>query len=331
MKVKMMKGKHIFWLLGVLLLFLSACGTAGEGAGETAVSPPILMLPELSPPDLQGRKLRVAATTSVIGDVVGQVGGEAIALTTLIQPGQDPHGYEPSADDLRLASQADVIFVNGWDLEETLVKSLRGVAQDTAVVPISADIQPRILDEKTGAVDPHVWLDPYLAAQWVENVALVLSELDGGNTAVYQTNAQNYLAELEALEESMTADLSGIPPEKRVLVTNHDSLGYFADRFDFEILGTVIPSTSALAEPSATDMADLAAKMRQAGVCTIFAETTGNDQLAQAVAGELDFCDEVQVLSLYTGALGPPGSGADSYIGMMQANTEIILQGLRDT
>ena len=317
------------WLLAALTIFLAACGSVGESGGDTAVSPQILTLPELSPPDLQGRKLRVAATTSVIGDVAAQVGGDAIDLTTLIPPGQDPHGYEPSADDLRLVSEADVIFVNGWDLEETLAKSLRGMAEDTAVVPISANIQPRILDEKTGAVDPHVWLDPYLVEQWVDNAALVLGELDEGNTAVYQTNAQNYLAELKALEESMTADLSAIPPEKRVLVTNHDALGYFAARFDFEILGTVIPSTSALAEPSAADMADLAAKMRQAGVCTIFTETTGNERLAQAVAGELDFCDEVQALSLYTGALGPPGSGADSYLGMMRANTATIVKGLR--
>lgn len=320
---------RVLLLLAVLIIFLAACSSTGENGADTAVSPPILTLPELSPPDLQGRKLQVVATTSVIGDVVGQVGGEAIDLATLIPPGQDPHGYEPSADDLRLASQADVIFVNGWDLEETLMKSLRGVAEDTAVIPISANIQPRILDEKTGAVDPHVWLDPYLVAQWVDNVAMVLGELDEENTAVYQTNTQNYLAELKVLEENMTADLSVIPPEKRVLVTNHDSLGYFADRFDFEILGTVIPSTSALAEPSATDMADLVAKMRQAGVCTIFAETTVNDQLAQAVAGELDFCDEVQVLSLYTGALGLPGSGADSYTGMMQANVATIVMGLQ--
>ena len=112
-------------------------------------------------------------------------------------------------------------------------------------------------------------------------------------------------------------------------MTNHDAFGYFAQEYGFTVLGTVIPSISTLAEPSASDLAELITEMGEHGVCTIFTETTVSDALAQTVAAELDGCDNVQVLKLYTGALGPAGSGADSYIGLFRANIDAIVAGLR--
>jgi len=123
--------------------------------------------------------------------------------------------------------------------------------------------------------------------------------------------------------------LEQIPSESRILVTNHDSFSYFADEYGFEILGTVIPAASTLAEPSAADLAGLITEMEEHGVCTIFAETSVSDTLAQTVAGELEGCDEVKVLLLYTEAIGSAGGGADSYIGMFRANVDAIVQGLR--
>jgi ABC-type Zn uptake system ZnuABC Zn-binding protein ZnuA len=310
----------------------------------------MLLLPEVTAVDLNGASLRVVATTSIIGDVVAQVGGEAIDLTVLMEAGQDPHSYEPAARDLTAVAGANVIFINGWDLEQGLVDDLANIGEDSLVVPISANISPRAFAEdlhegeahegeaaEEGAdhehehsgADPHVWFSVHNVEQWAENVEHILSDLDPANAAVYAANAAAYVEALEELEAYAEAQLANIPAENRFLVTNHDAFGYFAEEYGFTVLGTVIPSMSTVAEPSASDLTELISAMAEHGVCTLFTETTVNDALAQTVAGELSGCDEVQVLKLYTGAIGPAGSGADSYIGMFRANVAAIVAGLQ--
>ena len=320
-----------------------------EHAHEDREEAGILSLPELDPAGLGAEEqLRVVATTSIIGDVVAQVGGDAIDLTTLIQPGQDPHSYEPAVRDLTNAAGAHVLFVNGWDLEEGLADDLETIAEDVPVVPISANIEPLAFGEgehdaegeghdeeeqddeahEHGSADPHVWLSAHNVEQWVENVEHVLSDLDPANAGVYERNAAAYLEALSELEQYAEAQLATIPAGNRFLVTNHEALAYFAEAYDFTILGTVIPGASTVAEPSAAEMVALVELMEEHGTCTIFAEMTASDTLAQTVAGELAGCDNVQVLKLYTGALGAEGSGADSYIGMMRSNINTVVAGL---
>ena len=320
----------------LLLLMLAGCGQNAPAATPTPAPAalPVLPLPELSAVTVDGRALRVVATTSIIGDVVAQVGGQAIDLTTLMGPGQDPHSYEPSANDLTGVAQADVIFVNGWDLEEALLRSLTTIGGQTPLVPVSANIQPRPFSgegssDEHGGADPHVWFAVPNVAQWTRNIEQILSELDPAHQDTYAANAAVYLAQLEALQTEAAAQLAVIPADKRVLVTNHDSLGYFAAEYDFETLGTVIPAMSTLAEPSANDLATLIAVMGEHNVCTLFTETTVSDKLAQTVAAELSNCDTVNVVPLYTGAVGPAGSGADSYLGMFRANIQAIIAGLQ--
>lgn len=290
-----------------------------------------LFLPDLSKIEFDGEKVRVVATTSIIGDVVVQVGGDAIALTTLMGAGQDPHGYEPAARDLTMVAEAHVVFVNGWDLEEGLVDDLENITGDVPVVPISAEIHPLPLDEDDdhdhGDADPHVWLSVSNVKQWVKNVETVLSALDPLNAESYANNAQSYLAELAELEVYAETQLSDIMT--RSIVTNHDALSYFARDYHLDILGTVISSDSTVAEPSANELANLVTLMAEHSLCTIFTETSVNNALAETVSAELDHCDNVQLLQLYSGALGPAGSGADSYIGMFRANVDAIVAGLK--
>jgi ABC-type Zn uptake system ZnuABC Zn-binding protein ZnuA len=301
-----------------------------------------LQLPRLEP-DSGEDPLRVIATTSIIGDVVAQVGGDAIELTTLMSAGQDPHSYQPSASDLTTVADADVIFVHGWNLEEGLAGDLANVAGETPLVPVAAGVEPIVRgadsaeleeheaeehDHEDVAIDPHTWLDPQQVVQWVRNIETALSALDPEHEATYAANAQSYSQELEALIAYYDEQVARIPPERRKLVTNHDALAYFARAYDFEVVGTVVPGASTLAEPSASEVVDLVQKMEQANVCTIFAETTANSQLAETVAAELAGCEQVQVLSLYTGSLGVSGGGADSYIEMMRTNIDLIVQGL---
>ncbi len=310
----------------------------------------MLSLPTLPAAELEGAQLQVIASTSIIGDVVSQVGGDAIALTTLIAAGQDSHTYEPGAQALTAVAQADVIFINGWNLEESLVHDLESIGEDVPVIAISAKIEPLYADEAVHedeheeadehehketeehtheGADPHVWFDIQNVVQWTENVAQVLAALDPANAATYQNNAAAYTEELLALESDVRKQLAILPPENRILVTNHDSFSYFAQAYDFEILGTVIPNSSTLAEPSASDLAALIGTMEEHGVCTIFTETSASDSLAQTVAAELGSCSMVQVVQLYSESIGIVGSGAESYIDMFRANVQAIVTGLK--
>ncbi|MAT96743.1 MAG: metal ABC transporter substrate-binding protein [Anaerolineaceae bacterium] len=348
MIVRQLSGK-IAWriVLLVLLILLIGCSSAGTEA-ETAVpattnqtDTELLTLPSLAAAELNGEPLQVIASTSIIGDVVAQVGGDAIALTTLMMAGQDPHSYEPGAQTLTAVAQADVIFINGWDLEESLVHDLETIGEDVPVVAISANIEPLTPGEEDEdehedeeehehrGADPHVWFDIQNVIQWTENAAQVLAALDPDNADVYQVNATAYKTALADLEAYVQEQLATLPAENRVLVTNHDSFGYFAQAYDFEILGTVVPGSSTIAEPSAADLTALIGTMEEHGVCTIFTETTVSDSLSQTVAAELDECEVVQVVPLYTGAIGPAGSGAESYIDMFRANVEAIVAGLK--
>lgn len=323
-------------MISVAIFMLVGCGQAES---ETAVSHEnetyddnVLPLPELTAADLNGRSLKVIATTSIIGDVVAQVGGDAIELTTLIQPGQDPHSYEPGAQELTAVSDADIIFVNGWDLEETLAANLESIGKDVPIVPVSANIQPLAFDSGDhdhSSVDPHTWFDVQNVGQWVENIETSFSQLDSDNAEAYARNADTYQAQLNELDAYAQAELGGIPPEKRFLVTNHDALGYLAHAYGLEVVGTVIPGSSTLAEPSARDIADLISTMDEHDICTIFTETTISDTLAKTTAAELNECDTINVIPLYTGALSPTGSNADNYIGMVQANIDAIVTGLK--
>lgn len=328
-----------------LILLLSACGSAGpksaDAPADRATLPPPQMssnsstglsplsLPALRPVALDDRPLRVVATTSIIGDVVAQVGGDAIALTTLMGPGQDPHSYQPAAADLTSAANADVIFVNGWSLEEGLAADLAVIGENAVIVPVSAGILPLPFGADGTRADPHTWLAVENVERWTGTIAEVLSGLDPANAGLYTGNALAYHAELATLDASLREQLAAVPDARRVLVTNHDAFGYFAAAYGFDVLGTIIPGASTLAEPTASDLAALVSAMRQEGVCALFTEATVSDRLGQTVAAELKNCDTVQVLQLYSGALGRPGSGADTYVGMMQTDVAAIVSGLK--
>jgi ABC-type Zn uptake system ZnuABC Zn-binding protein ZnuA len=325
----------LLWL-ALLAGALTGCSASQSNEGEPAALRP-LALPELQPAGLDGGRLQIVATTSIVGDVVGRVGGELIDLTVLIAPGQDPHSYEPSAADLTLVAAADLVIVNGWDLEESLVRRLGNVAGETPLAPISAGIIPLPAGQASGGdhptgstvqADPHVWLDPHLVRVWVDNAALLLSAADPANAAAYAANAAAYQVELDELIAYVDERVASLPAGRRKLVANHDNLAYFARAYDFEVVGAVIPAASTLSEPSAGRLAELAALMADQGVCALFAENTANPELAEAVAAELSGCVKgVRVVTLTTDALAAAGP-ASSYTGMMRANVDAIVEAL---
>lgn len=328
-----MKKRLGLWVFTAVFL-LSACASPTSPTAD----PDHLVLPELAAVPLNGRPLRVVATTSLVADAVARVGGDAIQLTVLMQAGQDPHSYEPSARDFTAVAEADVLFVNGWGLEEGLLRSLASSAEAVPFVPISAGIVPLAIGEDEdghghghghGPADPHVWFKVANVQQWVQNAQTILSALDPAHAADYAHNAAVYHDELTTLIQELASRVAVIPPTQRKLVTNHDVFAYFAAEYDFKIIGTVIPGASTLAEPSASAMAALADTMAAEGVCTLFTENTSRGQLAQTVAAEAGDCATVQVIQLFTDALGPAGSGAENYPALMLTNMDLIVGGLK--
>ncbi|MXV91352.1 MAG: zinc ABC transporter substrate-binding protein [Acidimicrobiia bacterium] len=181
-------------------------------------------------------------------------------------------------------------------------------------------------DHDHGSEDPHVWLDPVRVAQAVESLAAVLVEQHGLDADRVSACVDAYLAELGQLHEDITDTLATVPAASRKLVTNHDAFGYFADRYDFEVIGTVIPSLSTLAEPSPASLEALAELIEETGVPAIFSEYLSHSRdIAAALADRLE---GVSVVSLYSGALGEEGSGADTYLTMMRHNARTIAEAL---
>ncbi len=293
----------IIFLLGLLMFCLPAGRSATVFAQEPA-------------------KLKVVATFSILGDMVKNVGGEAIDLTVLVGADGDAHSFEPTPQDGIKLTKADIIIENGCYFEpwiNDLYQASQSRAKRVAVtdgVLVSGE-----------NVDPHVWHNVQHAIAMVNNIKEALISLDPTHQAIYAANAANYLNELQALEAWVIEQVNLIPQEKRKLVTSHDTFGYFANHYGFEIIGTAIASaTTEAAEPSAKQMAVLIEKIKQAGVPVIFTENINSPRLMQMLADEA----KVRVApSLYTDALGQEGSQGDSYIKMMQFNVKTITESLR--
>ena len=321
-------------LLAFVVGLLSGCTGVSSAGGEGEAAPTgneQLALPAI-PSHAGGDRLQVVATTGLAGDIVRQVGGATIDLTVLMGPGQDPHSYQPGAADLAAVADADLIFVNGWNLEEGLLADLTTIG-DAPLVPLSAGIIPHEAESEHahghGPIDPHVWQDVAHVRQWTENARLALGAADPANAATYDANAAAYQATLAELDTELRRTLAAIPAGQRVFVTNHDNLGYFAAAYGFEIVGAVNSSVSSLAEPTAAALAALIDTMRATDVCAVVVEATAAPQLARVLQNELTGCDGVRLIALYTDALGAAGSGADNYPAMMRANAAALVEGLR--
>jgi ABC-type Zn uptake system ZnuABC Zn-binding protein ZnuA len=328
------------------LALLGACATTGP-TGDHSLTTPIH---QLSAADLDnGRRLQVIATTSIAADLVAAVAGPDAVVTPLLPLGADPHTFEPTPQDMRAISQADVVLINGLGLEEFLETSLAGAIGSATFVSLSEGIEPRLLadseddvhDDEDGenhenddqdhpgdhdhAIDPHVWLDPLLMIQWTENASAVLSALDPNHAAGYRQRSQEQENALRALHDWITEQVRLIPEEYRLLVTDHDELGYFAERYGFRVVGAVIPSFSTAAEPSAQELAALQRAIQGLGVRAVFVGTTVDPNTVNAIVQDTG----IRLVPIYTASLSPPGGPASDYRSMMEYNVAAIAEALR--
>ncbi|KQR37425.1 zinc ABC transporter substrate-binding protein AztC [Microbacterium sp. Leaf159] len=269
----------------------------------------------------------IVVSTNILGDVVEELVGEQAQVVTLMKPNADPHSFEISAQEAATLRGADLLVSNGLGLEQGLQQHLD--AADTVPAFVAGDVI-EVLDysegDATGMPDSHFWTDPERMIDVVDAIEPVLAEIDGIDAEVLDAAVEDYRGQLQALDAEMAEAFTTIPDERRALVTNHHVFGYLAERFDFDIVGAVIPGGTTLAAPSASDLADLVDAIEETGVPAIFAESSSPDRLVQALASEANV--QVEVIELYTESLTGPDEGAPDYLTMMRINTERITTGL---
>ncbi|MFS0728972.1 metal ABC transporter substrate-binding protein [Curtobacterium sp. 1P10AnD] len=264
----------------------------------------------------------VAVTTNILGDVVSEVVGDAADVEVLMPPGADPHSFEVSAQQAARLRSADLVVENGLGLEEGVARHVGAAAADGVPVFTAGDAID-VLDwrsEDDSGPDPHFWTDP----QRMNEVVAALDEALS-TVGIDAPGTDAYRAELAALDDEVAAALATVPAERRALVTNHHVFGYLADRYDFRVVGAVIPSGTTLASPSAADLRDLATAIEDAGVPTIFADLSQPARLAEVLADEVGV--EVTITPLATESLTPTGP-ASTYVGMTRSNADAIADGL---
>ena len=265
------------------------------------------------------------ATTTEVADLVRNVGGERVDVHGVLSPGADPHGYEPRPSDAASIADAALVFKSGGEVDEWLDELVDNAGGDAEVVDLIDSVETIPGGHDEGETDPHWWQDPRDAQQAVAAIRDALSEADPDGRRIYERNAAAYSRELRRLDEQIAACIEKVPAAKRKLVTTHDSLGYYAARYGIDVVGSVIPSLSTQAQPSAGDIADLVDQVRAEGVEAVFPEAQTSERLEQALAREAG----AQVGDpLWADTLGGEGSGAETYVDAMAANTAALVEGM---
>jgi ABC-type Zn uptake system ZnuABC Zn-binding protein ZnuA len=293
---------HVVGLALLLLVTsasaLSACGEDGSGA--------------------HGRELTVVATTTQVGDLVRQVGGDRVDVDTILTSGADPHDYEPRPSDAAALADAPLVFKSGGDLDGWLDGLIDSAGSDAKVIELSDSV------EKLGS-DPHWWQNPRNAIRAVAEIRDALIDVDPAGRKTYTENAAAYTKKLERLDAQIAACVERVPAAKRKLVTTHDALAYYADRYGIEVIGSVIPSLSTQAQPSAKDVSRLVDQIQDEDVEAVFPESGVSDRLEQALSREAGA--EVGA-PLWADTLGKEGTAAGTYIGALVHNTRALVEGM---
>jgi len=330
-KVRMFPNKTtiLAWCLTIIIVLVSCTSLVAPTPEETH-----------SPDkEIEGAgKLKVLATTSIVSNVVSLVGGEEIETTILLPLGSDPHGFEPTPQDITKILDADVIFANGAGLEEFLDNLIESAGAQNKVVYVSRGIELRqvesqplqegktdIEDDDQIGGDPHTWVDPNNVMIWVHNIKDTLSELDPQDAEYFQVNSEKYEGALKELDIWIREQVASVPEANRKIVSDHNLLGYFADQYGFEQVGAVIPSYSTLAEPSASELAKLEDAVKELGVKAVFVGNTVNPNLATRVAEDTG----TNLVFIYSGSLTEPGGEAGSYIDYIRYNVQTIVGALK--
>jgi len=302
--------KKLLNIILLTLIFLTGCGSAPQSNGDA---------------------LSVLATTSFLADIAQNVAGDRLTITSLLPIGADPHGYQAAPADVSRITNSDLLILNGLDYEHFIEPLLENAGGERLVIEATAGLKPHAGETESGtsgvyeAGDPHMWLDPNLVITYVENIRNGLIQIDPAGAETYKANAEAYVAQLIELDAFIKEQVQGIPGERRLLVTNHGSLGYFAERYGFEVVDTILPSFSSESGASAQEIAAAVDAVRTSGAPAIFLGEAENADLAEQIASETG----VKVVNtLYLESL-TDGAPASTYIEMMKYNVTQIVMALK--
>ncbi len=311
-----------------------------------------------------GPPIQVVTTSNIVADWAVVVGGDRVEVFSMLPPGSDPHTFVPGTRDVAKIADADFVLSIGLGLEAGWLEELlhNASADESTLVALGDGVDPLESSEADahddhadddehmgeedddhadedgehmgeeegdhhdhGPLDPHFWFDPNRVKIAVNEIAARYSTLDPGSAGLYFQNAAAYAAELDELHSWIEEHVELVPPERRLLVTSHDTFSYLADVYGFEVIGLLIPSVATHAEPSAEHIADVVSVVREHGAPAVFSETTVSGKLPEAVARETG----AVLVQLYTDSLGEEGSAAGTYLGMVRTNVERIVEALQ--
>jgi zinc/manganese transport system substrate-binding protein len=280
-------------------------------------------------------QLEVATSFSILEDVVKNVGGTRVAITNFVPRDGDTHSYQPSTQDIKALAKAKVVFINGMGLENWFAKLAKNANSQANIVELAKGLKALRLEEEHsdehgheehGEFDPHLWWNPMNVVQYAYRIRNALTQADPSGKDTYWTNAARYARDLANLDAWAKLEVAKIPAKNKKIVTNHDALGYLADRYGFRVVGTVIPGGGTERAPSARETANLIRLIRREGVKAIFTENTVNAKLAESIAKETG---AKIAPSLYTDALGAVGSSGETYIKAFRHNISTLVSALR--
>lgn len=290
-------------ILTIISLAATACG--GQPVSPSGTSASVIL-----------------TSTSFLADITRNIAGDRLQVEALLPIGADPHSYQPTPQDVTKIAQSKLLIINGAGYEHFLEPLLENAGGEREVIESSAGVHPR---EEAGSVDPHMWLDPNNVILYVENIREALTHFDPAGADTYQANADAYTAELKNLDVWIVEQVKQVPVEKRLLVTNHEAFGYFAEHYGFTVAGTVIESFSSDASPSAQQMATLIDQIKTSGAPAIFLDASDNTTLAEQIAAETG----VRVITdLHFESL-TDGEPATTYLEMMKSNVTLIVNALK--
>jgi ABC-type Zn uptake system ZnuABC Zn-binding protein ZnuA len=308
--------------LTILALGLTACG--GNPASPSGTANPVVL-----------------ASTTFLADIAQNIAGDRVEVVSLLPVGADPHSYQATPADVARIAESKLLILNGVEYEHFIEALLENAGGERVIITASDGLEPRHMEEHEGeehageeesgeseeheAGDPHMWLDPNLVVTYVENIREGLTHFDPAGAAEFQSNADAYVAELTALDAWINEQVSQIASERRLLVTNHEALGYFAERYGFTVVGTVVESFSTDASPSAQQLAMLIDQIKASGAPAIFLDAGDTPSLAQQIADEtgIRVVTDLHLESLTDGA------PAATYLDMMKHNVTLIVEALK--
>jgi zinc/manganese transport system substrate-binding protein len=300
-------------LPAIVLLALAAaaagCGSSSSSAGSDG-------------------RIKVVASTTQLGDIVREVGGNSVAVEQILQPNSDPHAYEPRPRDIEHTSGAQLVVVSGDHLDKWMDGVLKNAGGSAPVLDAGAGRPYTVAGPTSGAeasrFDPHWWHDPRNVVYAAGRIRDALVKADPKARAAIERSSKAYISRVQALDAGLARCFAGVPRGGRKLVTNHDAFNYFAQRYDIQVVGAVIPSQTTQAQPSAGDLAHLSTLIRKAHVKAVFPESSISPKLADAIARETGASSHYH---LYGDTLGPAGSPGATYLGMEQANGDAMVRG----